>query len=311
MNIILLDKKHGVSRSFNLGVRTYSAVFFLLLAMPTLIGAGAYWFANKIDSPMFSDAIAQQWKDDLKAQELELKQASNEATQQLAALKVRMAQMQARLVRLDALGERLTRVARLPGGEFDFSEVPPIGGPESHFDTALAGENNPDFLDNLVRLSKQIEHREEQLSVLEGLLSVKKRENDVFLAGRPIRKGWLSSRFGIRTDPFTGRKASHKGVDFAAKDGNDIVATASGVVTWAGKRYGYGLMIEINHGNGYSTRYGHAKEVLVKVGDIVHRAQRVGLVGSTGRSTGPHVHYEVLSKGRQVNPERYIQRASR
>ena len=102
----------------------------------------------------------------------------------------------------------------------------------------------------------------------------------------------------------------HKGMDFAGQMDSDVVATAAGVVTWAGKRYGYGNLIEINHGNGYSTRYGHCHKVLVKVGDTVKPGQKIALMGSTGRSTGPHVHYEVLKNGRQINPANFV-RASR
>jgi murein DD-endopeptidase MepM/ murein hydrolase activator NlpD len=128
-------------------------------------------------------------------------------------------------------------------------------------------------------------------------------------AGRPITSGWLSSYFGIRTDPFTGKKERHKGLDFAGKLGSDVVAVASGVVTWAGRRYGYGNLVEINHGNGYSTRYGHNDKITVKVGDAVKKGQIIAKMGSTGRSTGPHVHFEVLHKGKQVDPMSYIKTA--
>lgn len=309
MNIILIDKKHGISRSISLDKKAYALLFSALIAIPAVIGFGAYWLAYQVEAPLFSDELTIRWQDDLENQQQLLEEARVEAEEQLLALKVRMAEMQARLVRLDALGERLMTVARLPGGEFDFGDVPPIGGPESQLEEQANGA--PDFMQNLIRLSQDIESREEQLTVLERLLTAKKLENDAFLAGRPIRKGWLSSHYGFRADPFTGKRTMHKGVDFAAKDGSDIISTASGVVTWSGKRYGYGLMIEVSHGNGYLTRYGHVKELLVEVGDIVHRGQRIGLVGSTGRSTGPHVHYEVLANGAQVNPERFISRISR
>jgi len=134
---------------------------------------------------------------------------------------------------------------------------------------------------------------------------------DTFVAGRPIKKGWMSSRYGKRTDPFTGRLAWHAGVDFAGKMGADIVAVASGVVTWAGPRYGYGRLVEINHGNGYKTRYAHCKELNVAVGDVVRKGDVVALMGSSGRSTGPHVHFEVYKNGRTVDPAAYIHRKPR
>ena len=139
----------------------------------------------------------------------------------------------------------------------------------------------------------------------------RKMQSDVFLAGRPALKGWMSSRFGMRNDPITGRRVWHNGVDFAGKEGADVVTVAAGVVVFAGDRNGYGEMVEVNHGNGFSTRYGHHKELLVKVGDIVKKGQIVGLMGSSGRSTGPHVHFEVFKNGRVVDPSSYIHRASR
>ena len=128
------------------------------------------------------------------------------------------------------------------------------------------------------------------------------------IAGRPVTWGWLSSKYGRRLDPFTGKSAWHAGVDFAGKHNSDVVAVAGGVVTHAGKRYGYGLMVEVTHGDGYVTRYGHHEEILVSVGDVVKPRQVIGKMGSSGRSTGPHVHFEVLKNGKHVDPSRYVAR---
>jgi len=133
-------------------------------------------------------------------------------------------------------------------------------------------------------------------------------KEEVFPEGRPIGRGWISSYYGMRTNPFTGKLQFHKGMDFASKSGSNVQAVAGGVVTWSSKRYGYGNLVEINHGNGYVTRYGHNKENLVQVGDTVKKGQSISLMGSTGRSTGPHVHFEVLKNGRQINPQRFVQR---
>jgi len=169
----------------------------------------------------------------------------------------------------------------------------------------------PDYMTVLNRLSDDIESREQQLSVLETLLVDRKTQDDVFLAGRPVTKGWMSSRYGMRNDPFNGRRAWHSGVDFAGAEGSNVVTVAAGVVVFAGPRSGYGNMVEVNHGGNFSTRYGHHKELLVNVGDIVKKGQVVGLMGSSGRSTGPHVHFEVYKNGRIVDPSAYIHRASR
>ncbi|MEQ9209075.1 MAG: M23 family metallopeptidase, partial [Pseudomonadales bacterium] len=159
---------------------------------------------------------------------------------------------------------------------------------------------------------EQLEDRQQQLEILEGLMSDRKIQSDVFIAGRPVERGWIASRFGRRPDPFTGRLTFHAGVDFTTgKAGSDINTVAAGVVTWSGPRSGYGLMVEVNHGNGFTTRYAHAEKLLVDVGDVVKKNQNIALVGSTGRSTGPHVHFEVYKNGRVVDPAAYIHRTAR
>jgi len=242
-------------------------------------------------------------------QETEVQNAKAEAEQKLSALTLRVAELQARLVRLDALGERLTSMAKLDKGEFDFSRPPAVGGPELSIDED--SYSPPDFQVMLDQLETQIQDRQQQLDTLEALLANRKLQDEVFIAGRPIKRGWMSSRYGRRTDPFSGKIAWHAGVDFAGKEGSDIVAVASGVVTWADDRSGYGTMIEVNHGNGFSTRYGHLKESLVNIGDVVKKGQVVAKMGTTGRSTGPHVHFEVYKNGRTVDPSSYIHRTNR
>jgi murein DD-endopeptidase MepM/ murein hydrolase activator NlpD len=162
----------------------------------------------------------------------------------------------------------------------------------------------------LEQLDALVKDREGQLAILDRQLAARDFKSQAFVAGRPIKRGWMSSAFGHRTDPFTGKKAWHNGVDFAGKSGSDVIAIASGVVTAAEKRYGYGWMVEINHGDGFVTRYAHNASNLVAIGDIVEKGGVVARMGSTGRSTGPHVHFEVLRNGKAMNPERYINRAS-
>jgi len=157
----------------------------------------------------------------------------------------------------------------------------------------------------------RIEDREQQLRLLDQLASSKRLEDELYLEGRPITWGWLSSKYGYRSDPFTGKRTWHAGVDLAGKDGSDIISVAGGVVTYAGERYGYGNLVEVDHGDGLITRYAHCKTIKVKVGDVVQKGQVVALMGSTGRSTGPHVHFEVIRNGKSENPETYIKRASR
>jgi murein DD-endopeptidase MepM/ murein hydrolase activator NlpD len=154
----------------------------------------------------------------------------------------------------------------------------------------------------------KINYEEKQLQMLESVTFGHHIQNTSYLSGRPITKGWLSSYYGIRNDPFSGKPTLHKGVDFAGKENSPVIATASGVVTWAGKRFGYGQLVEINHGEGLKTRYGHNKDILVNIGDVVDKGQNIARMGSTGRSTGPHVHYEILRNNKQINPIKFVYR---
>ncbi|MDF1821588.1 MAG: M23 family metallopeptidase [Alcanivoracaceae bacterium] len=307
MNIIILNNKRGHSRTVHLPRRLPWLLFGLMVVVPMAFGMGGWYLMQYLDEPLFSDQAAQQWRLEVKRNKEEVGKLRQRTDEELRALTLRLADMQARLVRLDALGERLVDVAGIRSDEFDFGMGPAMGGPESREDGGDSYQA-PAFSDALDDMVATLERREQQLDILESLLNNRHQERQAALAGRPISRGWMSSRYGYRTDPFNGKLAMHKGVDFAGKDGSDIVATASGVVTYSGERWGYGLMVEINHGNGLSTRYGHARELLVKPGDIVKPGAVIAKMGSSGRSTGPHVHYEVLRNGRQVNPQPYIYR---
>jgi len=162
---------------------------------------------------------------------------------------------------------------------------------------------------SLDRLQQQLTDRERQMRVLEDLLLASKLQREVRPSGWPVDGGYITSSYGSRTDPFTGLRSSHPGIDFASAEGSQVLAVASGIVVDAGDRSGYGEMVEINHGNGYVTRYGHNSKLLVRPGDRVLKGQAIALMGSTGRSTGPHVHFELLVNGNTVNPEQYIQAA--
>jgi murein DD-endopeptidase MepM/ murein hydrolase activator NlpD len=261
------------------------------------------------ESRVFSEETAGNWERQLKLQSEQLADIKQGAQEQLEALTMRLALMQARLVRLDAVGERVTEIADLDEGEFDFSQPLAIGGPNIG---ASESYSTAGFMNAVDLLEDQLDDRQQQLEILEGMMADRKIQSDVFIAGRPLEKGWITSRFGKRLDPFTGRLTFHGGIDFTTgKAGADINTVAAGVVTWAGPRSGYGLMVEVNHGNGYTTRYAHSEKLFVEVGDVVNKGQSIALVGSTGRSTGPHVHFEVYKNGRVVDPAAYIHRTAR
>ena len=307
MNIIFVPRRAGRAGTYRLKSRGFYALTALFVALPVLLGAGGYLLGKQNSNAKPSTVLAN-LKKELDQERSQVKETRRTTTETMDALAMRLGKLQAHVIRLDALGGRLTKMAKLDRGEFDFTSDPAQGGPESQADA----ENEkpvamPEFLASLDTLSRQLDDRAQQLSMLESILMSRKLQHEVVPAGRPIKSGWLSSYYGLRTDPFTGRKEIHKGLDFAGKMGSDVVAVASGVVTWAGKRFGYGNLVEINHGNGYTTRYGHSQKVLVKVGDTVKKGQVIAKMGSTGRSTGPHVHFEVRRDGQTVDPINYIQ----
>jgi murein DD-endopeptidase MepM/ murein hydrolase activator NlpD len=247
--------------------------------------------------------------EELASQAREVAELKSEAQRKLQAVTTNVAELKARLVRLDALGEHLTQSAGLDDGEFDFSQLPALGGPLT--DTLPAEFRIDDVADDLASFEQRLANREQQLDILQHLLKNRAVEDQSWLSGRPVSWGWVSSPYGKRTDPFTGKPAVHKGVDIAGRAGSDILAVASGVVTWTGERGGYGNMVEITHSDGYVTRYGHNRENLVRAGDLVKKGETIALMGSTGRSTGAHVHYEVYKHGRPVDPSSYLRRTRR
>ena len=307
MKFIIIDNKSGRNRSFSANGFLFGVALASLLSIPAAVGYFSYRLG--VGETELNGEMVAKWYEVLEEQQRAIEKVKWEAEHSLEASALRIAQLQARIVRLDALGEHLTKVGRLEQGEFDFSRAPAMGGPVDAVE--VAGYRPPSYIAVLDELARDIEDREQQLSVLEILLVDRKMQRDIFLAGRPVRKGWMSSRYGHRVDPITGKRAMHYGVDFAGRYSADVIAVAAGVVVYADEKSGYGKMVEINHGGGYSTRYGHHKELVVKVGDIVRKGEVVGLMGSSGRSTGPHVHYEVFKNGRIVDPAIYIQRASR
>tara|TARA_R110000737_G_scaffold53907_6_gene75783 strand:- start:11141 stop:11995 length:855 start_codon:yes stop_codon:yes gene_type:complete len=231
-------------------------------------------------------------------------------SQQVTAVTMKLAELQSQVLRLNALGDRLAEEANIPESEFNFQQLPHSGGPMT-----LSHDAEPkslaELLVEITALEKSLEHEEKQLKTLESVTLGHHIENTRYLSGRPITKGWLSSYFGLRKDPFNGKPAMHKGVDFAGSENADIIATAAGVVSWAGERYGYGQLIEINHGDSLKTRYGHNKAIKVSVGDVVSKGQVIAKMGSTGRSTGPHVHYEILRNNRQIDPKKFVYRKAK
>ncbi len=226
---------------------------------------------------------------------------------QLSALTLKLGEIKGQVNRLDAFASRLAQQSKIPDDEFNFDTLAATGGPTTANAEDVTANAESLFVEMNEMLIK-LDGQERKMAVLESILMNAHIEDEIFISGRPIQRGWLSSYFGVRKDPFTGMPATHKGLDFAGEDGANVIATGSGVVTWADSRFGYGNLVEIDHGDGIITRYGHNKALLVNVGDIVTKGQEIGLMGSTGRSTGPHVHYEVIQNGKQIDPLPYVYR---
>jgi murein DD-endopeptidase MepM/ murein hydrolase activator NlpD len=291
MNLIFFSRRQGKARHLHLthpvtlalagvaGVAVLAGVFALGMRMGTS-SAGAREHLAEIGS------LRQQVQD------------------RVDAMSMRIGELNAHVIRLDALGKRLTQMAGINNRELNFEAPPAMGGPEEEGGGVAA--QVPDLNQMLNDMQRKLEQRDAQLFALENVVLTRSLDQAVLPDGRPVAEGYISSYFGGRQDPFDGTDAVHRGVDFAGPLGSKVMAVAAGVVTRAEAASGYGNLVEINHGNGYMTRYGHNQRVLVRTGDTVNRGTAIALMGSTGRSTGPHVHFEVLLNGRHLDPLKFI-----
>lgn len=307
MHIILVSDRLARARSINLTPAhlVFGGLLTALLVI-SLAGAVSYFsvrHASQVKLPLL-ESLA------LSAQEHEARKSEDFLRENLNAMAVKLGQMQAQLVRLDALGERLSSMAGLKPQEFRFSEAPGRGGAVSTSFPPL-NLSMTELTHKLDALDRQMENRTDYLGILESTLFDARIKKKLMPTIPPVEGNWNASSFGWRIDPITGQHAMHEGVDFIADVGTPIFAAAGGLVVAAENHYQYGNMIEIDHGNDFSTRYGHASKTFVKIGDVVRRGRKIAEVGSTGRSTGPHLHFEVRYKGTPQNPSRFLQASSR
>lgn len=303
MNVIFLSKREGRARQYDLAhpmtFVTFSAVGLVVLGGS--FGAGYVYGIGTPQRRMMNET--EEWSRMLAAQQKEIEAARKRLQVRTDAMAMRLGELDAHVIRLDALGKRLTEMAQIDPREFNFDRDPPAGGQEGGDGVSA---QIPDLTAMLQQLDDRIELRDTQLSELENVILAQNLKAEIHPEGFPITTGFISSPFGERMDPFTGRVGYHKGVDIAGSAGEDVMAVAAGVVTWSGPRAGYGNLVEINHGDGYATRYAHNERTLVTVGETVKRGDVIALLGTTGESTGPHVHFEVLHNGRQINPMPFL-----
>ena len=320
MNIILVRKRSGATFDINLSRSFIIIISLLFLCIPVTTYYLGFIANDRVpsiadlDKPeniepirtKLNQIIGSMYKEELIQQQEELDSLKQHNQENINALTNSLAKLQAHIIRLDSLGQRLTEVAQLDEKAFNFDFEPSMGGSADGDNTLSANIEYSDFLRRMTQVTEDIDSRSKQLTLLENLLIAEHFRLATTPSGKPAEKGWISSYFGFRKDPFSGKRKMHKGVDVAGKSGSSVLATADGIVIRVEKQNGYGKLIEIDHGYKLSTLYGHNKTIAVKVGDIVKQGQVIATMGSTGRSTGPHVHYEVLRNGKPVNPQKYI-----
>ncbi|MSQ53346.1 MAG: M23 family metallopeptidase [Betaproteobacteria bacterium] len=307
MHIILVPSRLAAARSFTLGPVHLTVALFLAGLGILVVAIGLFYltlrYSAELKLPLLESALAS-------VQEREARKAESFLRENLNAMAVKLGQMQAQLMRLDALGDRVSSLAGLKPGEFRFNENPGRGGALS---TTVPPQNISmvDFGRQFESLSRNVENRTDSLGILETTLFDVRVKRRLLPTVTPVEASWNASSFGWRLDPFTGQNALHEGVDFIADVGTPIFAAAGGVVLATEIHHQYGKMIEIDHGNEFVTRYAHVSKMLVKPGEVVQRGRKIAEVGSTGRSTGPHLHFEVRYRGVAQNPSRFLQASSR
>jgi len=306
VHIILVSSGLGGSKSLTLTHRHMFAGVLLMGVLVLALTLGLFWITVrhasdlKVQLPLLDSLVKS-------AQEAQQRKTEEFLRENLNAMAVKVGEMQAQLMRLDALGERLSALAGLKPGEFRFTEVPGRGGAVSSAkDLSMA-----EFNRQLDQLGRQMENRTDSLGVLESQLFDAKVKKKLMPTIPPVDGSWSASSFGWRIDPFNGMLAMHEGVDFVVDVGTPVYAAAGGVVKFAGMHPQYGYMVEIDHGNDFTTRYAHNSKLLVKEGEVVQRGAKIAESGATGRATGPHVHFEVRYRGVAQNPARFLQAASR
>jgi len=302
MHFQIVSARTGRVRQFDLTEnRTLMIGAAATLLLVTVIFFSGIQLGRFIAGPLQGEQLARE----LQEQRMAIDATRQQVQGKVDALAKRVGTLNAHLLRLDALGRRITDLADLDRGEFDFDAPPPTGGPE---DGEVEGGSVavPELASTLDALELQLQDRDRQLVVLENLMAMRELGERIIPGGLPLIGGWISSHYGYRSDPFTGHRALHRGVDFAGRPGTRIVSVAPGVVSYAGYKAGYGYVVEITHPTGYLTRYGHNSRNLVRSGQMVQKGDAVAVIGSTGRSTGTHVHFEVERDGKVLNPSRYL-----
>lgn len=305
MNIILVSNRLSKPRTLTLSVQQLVLAAAVLIALGAVLFGSFYYFvlrhAVEERNPLLTDLVRE-------AQEDESVRAQSYVRASLNSMAAKLGELQAQVLRLNTLGERLTRAAGMKPQEFQFDRPPGQGGAD------VGAASTPMSMDALNQkineLATALEAQSDHMGVLESTYVRHSAQKQFEPNALPVEGGYHSSNFGWRIDPFTGLNAFHEGIDFVAREGTPILAAAGGVVIFADVHPHYGKMVEIDHGNDLVTRYAHASAITVKTGDVVIRGSKIAEVGSSGRSTGPHLHFEVRQRGMALNPMRYLKMPS-
>jgi murein DD-endopeptidase MepM/ murein hydrolase activator NlpD len=308
MQIIIIPKSSGrVCRSCLSSRTTWMLGLFLFLVLPIVAGGMAWYLADHLSvsetNQSAEEKLAEQ-KQRIAAMEKDIVDIQLQSEASLDALSMQLGRMQAESMRSNALGQRLADMAGLDKSEFNYSEDPAMGGP--HELVNGKHQNLTDLQLAIDEISENISQERMELGLLENVMLDKDLKQSLDPKGWPVKRGYISSSYGYRSDPFTGKKVFHKGVDIPAAMGSPIHALAAGMVIYSGDRNGFGNMVEIDHGNGYLTRYAHISKLVVETGDRIDQDQVIAEIGSTGRSTGPHLHLEMFKDGRRFNPRKRL-----
>ncbi len=304
----MLVPESGQVRSYRISRRLVTVCAFLLFSLAIFGSWGAYslYSSHSLSAELQQARQQLELARSIHEQEISRLQSQVNAEQEKMAVYARtLGQLQAKISRLDSLGEKLVEVASLDKKEFDFGLQPAFGGPRL-IQSPISADMG--LHDHVQHVSSRLSSLDSQLAAIDYLLQGSREEKNARPHAWPSEGGWLSSHYGMRADPFTGERAVHRGVDIANRFGAPVLAASRGVVTFAGKMKDFGYIVDIEHGYGYKTRYGHLSSLAVKVGDEVSDNQLIGRIGSSGRSTGPHLHYEVHRNGRPLNPLTFLPR---
>lgn len=301
MNIILVSERLAKARTLTVGLPQVFLLGLALMVAVVMAAAAMNYLMLRVASDFHIPYLQTML---LSAQQEQHEKAQSYLRENLNAMAVKLGQMQAQLVRLDTLGERLTKLAGFKPQDLVFNELPGRGGAISSLpsqDLSLG-----DFTRQLDLLTRQLDDRGDKLGILESLFTLDSAKKKLVPTMLPVEGGWYSSNYGWRIDPFTGQRAFHEGIDFIAEQGTPIFAAAGGVVVFSDFHPQYGNMVEIDHGNDLVSRYAHASKRLVRLGEVVLRGAKIAEVGRTGRSTGPHLHFEVRQRGAPANPMQFL-----